>query len=88
MANKKELEPVFDNSLLVDDIRQIIDSTRSSVANAVNIGLTMLYWRIGKRIHEEVLLQERDEYGREIVATLSRQLSLLPDQERRRTANE
>lgn len=75
MTDKKELEPVLDNSLLVNDIRQMIESTRSSVATAVNIGLTMLYWRIGKRIHEEILLQERAEYGKEILATLGRQLT-------------
>lgn len=75
MVDKKELEPFSDNSLLVDDIRQLIESTRSSVASAVNIGLTMLYWRIGKRIHKEILMEERAEYGKEIVATLSRQLT-------------
>ena len=75
MVDKKGLEPVLDNSLLVDDIRQMIESTRSSVATAVNIGLTMLYWRIGKRINEEILMEERAEYGKEILATLGRQLT-------------
>lgn len=75
MTDKNELEPVSNNSLLVDDIRQMIEATRSSVATAVNIGLTMLYWHIGKRIREEILQEERGEYGQEIVATLSRQLS-------------
>lgn len=75
MTDKKDLEPVSNNSLLVDDIRQMIEATRSSVATAVNIGLTMLYWHIGKRIREEILQEERGEYGQEIVATLSRQLT-------------
>lgn len=34
----------------------------------------MLYWRMGKRIREEVLGLERADYGEQIVATLSRQL--------------
>lgn len=34
----------------------------------------MLYWRIGKRIREDVLGSKRAGYGEEIVATLSRQL--------------
>ncbi len=42
----------------------------------VNAGLTTLYWRIGKRINEEVLQGERAEYGGRIVVTVSRQLVL------------
>jgi predicted nuclease of restriction endonuclease-like (RecB) superfamily len=45
------------------------------VAVAVNSAITMLYWQIGKRINEEVLQNQRAEYGKEIVATLARQLS-------------
>ena len=44
-------------------------------AVAVNVGLTMLYWRIGKRIREDVLALQRASYGEEIVASLSRQLA-------------
>jgi len=36
--------------------------------------LTLLYWRIGQRIHTQVLDGQRAEYGEEIIATLSRQL--------------
>lgn len=35
----------------------------------------MLYWRIGRRINDEVLQGERAEYGKQIVATLSQQLT-------------
>lgn len=35
----------------------------------------MLYWRVGKRIRDEVLREQRADYGTQIVATLSRQLS-------------
>lgn len=34
----------------------------------------MLYWNIGQRIHTEILKEERAEYGKKIVSTLSRQL--------------
>lgn len=61
---------------LVADIRRMIEETRAAVAVTVNAGLTMLYWRIGKRIGEEMLKGERAEYGTEIVSTLSRQLAL------------
>lgn len=60
---------------LIGDIRALIEETRSAVAVTVNAGLTMLYWRIGKRILDNILENERAGYGEEIVATLSRQLS-------------
>ena len=40
----------------------------------MNVGLTLLYWRVGKRIHLEVLGSERAAYGEQIVVTMSRQL--------------
>ena len=59
---------------LVADVRSMIEQTREGVAHTVNVGMTLLYWRIGRRIQSEVLQGERAEYGKEIVATLSRQL--------------
>lgn len=59
---------------LVADVRTMIEQTREGVARTVNAGMTLLYWRIGKRIQTEVLGNERAGYGEEIVATLSRQL--------------
>ena len=60
---------------LLGDIRQMIEETRSAVAATVNIGLTMLYWRIGRRIGQETLKGARADYGKQIVATMSQQLS-------------
>ena len=73
--DKQEIGPALNNSLLVNDVRQMIEETRSAVATAFNAGLTMLYWNIGKRIREEILKGERAEYGQEIVASLGRELS-------------
>ena len=61
---------------LVDDLRQIINQTRNRVAVNVNAELTLMYWHIGERINREVLGNERAEYGKQIVATVSRQLQL------------
>ena len=60
---------------LIGDIRALIEETRSAVAVTVNAGMTLLYWRIGKRICDDILRKERAGYGDEIVATLSRQLT-------------
>jgi hypothetical protein len=42
----------------------------------VNATMTLLYWQVGKRIHEEVLKEERAEYGKRVVATLAQQLTV------------
>jgi len=60
---------------LLHDLRHLIEDTRSTVATTVNAALTMLYWRVGKRINADILHGERADYGQEIVATLSQQLS-------------
>ena len=59
---------------VISDIRQLIESARRRVAVTVNAELTMLYWKIGQRIHKEVLREKRADYGEEIVVTLSQQL--------------
>lgn len=60
----------------IDDIRSLIESSRSRVASAVNIELTVLYWQIGTRIRQEILREKRAEYGAEILVTLSGKLIL------------
>ncbi len=59
---------------LLEDLRRMIEETRQGVATTVNAALTLLYWRIGKRINEEILKGGRAEYGKEIVVSLARQL--------------
>lgn len=60
---------------LIEDLRQMIEKTRQSVALAINSSLTVLYWKIGHRIRSEILQDKRADYGKEIVATVSRQLA-------------
>ena len=66
--------PKSDDSEMITDIRRMIEATRAAVAITVNAGLTMLYWHIGERIDRKILGHERAEYGKQIIATLSRQL--------------
>jgi len=72
---KDHLPSQTNHVALVGDIRHMIDETRSAVAVAVNSGLTLLYWRIGKRLNEEILKGGRSEYGKQILATVSQELS-------------
>ena len=60
---------------LLGDIHSLITETRRQTVAAVNVGLTLLYWRIGQRIRSEVLGDKRADYGAEIVVSLSRQLT-------------
>ena len=53
----------------------MIATARVQAARSVDSTLVMLYWRLGRRIREDILEQKRAAYGEEIVATLSQQLS-------------
>ena len=59
---------------LIQDLCQIIEQARGQVAATANYALTTMYWHIGERINREVLGNQRAEYGKQIVATVSRQL--------------
>lgn len=62
------------SSPIAADIRQLIQEARAGLAATVNSALTVLYWRIGHRIHTEVLNGGRAGYGDQLVATLAREL--------------
>jgi predicted nuclease of restriction endonuclease-like (RecB) superfamily len=73
LATSKPNEVAIPN--LLGDIRQVIEAAREHTAQAVNSTLVMMYWQIGKRVRQDVLGNERAEYGKEIVQTLSTQLT-------------
>ncbi|MEW5799420.1 MAG: PDDEXK nuclease domain-containing protein [Bacteroidota bacterium] len=60
---------------LLGDIRSLIQQAREHVAVAVNSATVLLYWQIGKRIREDVLKNEKAEYGKQIFYALSRKLT-------------
>ena len=60
---------------LITDLRTLINEARNKVALIINTEITLLYWHIGKRINEEVLGNQRAEYGKQIVSTVSTQLT-------------
>lgn len=72
MDKDTEIMPI--QSLLIDDIKQIINQTRNRVAVNVNSELTLMYWHIGERINRELLDNKRAAYGKQIVAQVARQL--------------
>lgn len=60
---------------IISDIRNLIEQSRHQVAAAVNAGMTLMYWHIGERINREILGGERAAYGKQVVATVSQQLT-------------
>lgn len=74
MTEKAPVDGAAPGALLAD-LRQLIDATRQQTTVAVNMGLTLLYWRMGQRINAEVLQGERAAYGEQIVTSLSQQLT-------------
>ena len=72
MSNTNKLQN--SEKQLFNDIKQLIENARISVSKLVSSNVTVLYWHIGRRINTEILNEKRAEYGKQIVATLSRQL--------------
>ncbi|MEI6567688.1 MAG: PDDEXK nuclease domain-containing protein [Verrucomicrobiota bacterium] len=72
---KSDLTILKTSSGLAADVRGMIEQARGQVARIVNAGMTLLFWRVGKRIQIEILGNQRAEYGKEILATLSQELS-------------
>lgn len=75
IVSKKKNSPQKSDEVLINEIRSLIEQTRSKVAQTVNSALVLMNWHIGKRINDEILQNKRAEYGKEIVSTLSKQLT-------------
>jgi predicted nuclease of restriction endonuclease-like (RecB) superfamily len=61
---------------LLNDVVQLIQQGRQRVATEINSTVVLLYWAIGKRINDEMLLDKRAEYGDQIIDSVSVQLTL------------
>src|SRR5258707_14455260 len=75
MTKARKLTTAAKPSDLFEDIRVLIEQTRTATARAVNSAVTLLYWQVGQRIRRDVLHEQRAEYGEQIVVTLSGQLT-------------
>ena len=62
--------------LLVQELSLLIEQSKQQVQRAANSTLTLLFWHVGKRINDEILNNERAQYGKQIVASVSEQLEL------------
>ena len=63
------------NNYIVD-IKQIVSEAKTQVYSVVNSTMVKAYWLIGKRIiEEEQEGKERADYGKQIIETVSYELS-------------
>lgn len=61
---------------LYDKIAQRIEIAKRNVAIKINNEMTILYWNIGKEIIENVLNNNKAEYGKSVIKKLSQRLTL------------
>jgi len=59
---------------LLSELIGLIEKTKTQVAVQANSSLTVLFWSIGYKILSHVLNNQRADYGKQIVVTLSREL--------------
>jgi predicted nuclease of restriction endonuclease-like (RecB) superfamily len=60
---------------LFKNISVLIEESRSRTVLAINSEITLLYWKIGKYIRQDILKKKRANYGQKIVESLSEQLT-------------
>ncbi len=60
---------------LFQELIEMIEHSQHQVAVQVNSGLTLLFWQVGRHINNYLLGFERAAYGKQIVVTVSRQLT-------------
>lgn len=61
---------------LIEELTRLIEISKQSLAIQANSVLSILFWRIGKRINDEILNYRRADYGKQIVSTVSTQLEM------------
>ena len=60
---------------LFNDVCQIIEGGRQRLATTANAEICWMHWHIGKRIKEDVLYNQRAEYGKQVLKNLSDKLT-------------
>lgn len=63
------------NIMLFKELVSLIEDGKRQLSFAANATITITYWRVGKRINDDVLKNKRAGYGKQIVETISQQLT-------------
>jgi len=70
----KQIVPTIDEAVLFQDISAIIERRKLRAQIQINNESVLMFWEVGKHIGSVLLGDERAEYGKRIVVTLSQQL--------------
>lgn len=60
---------------ILNDLISIVEKAKTELVAQANSSLTIMFWQIGRRIQTDILKNDRAEYGKEIVVSLSRELT-------------
>ncbi|MCL2654767.1 MAG: PDDEXK nuclease domain-containing protein [Coriobacteriia bacterium] len=74
MMTSSNSEIIFDENQLFDRASAIIENRKFRAGSYANLEVTLMYWEIGHLVGSVILDDERAEYGKRIVVTLSQQL--------------
>ncbi|GHV68955.1 DUF1016 domain-containing protein [Bacteroidia bacterium] len=74
LADTQAPDNIVDNRLYTD-VCVLIETARQRIATTVNAETCIVNWQIGKRIKEEVLNNQRAEYGKQVVKQLAKRLT-------------
>ncbi len=76
------IEKALDNSnlvqistTLIEKITRLVENTRNKVAVYLNAETSIMYWYIGNYIESELKQKDKIKYGKQILATLSQELT-------------
>jgi hypothetical protein len=70
-----DVPPIVDEAALLTDLRELIQSARQRIATVANSTYTLLCWQVGRRLLQENLQAGRAAYGKQILATVSQELT-------------
>jgi len=63
------------DSRLINELVALIEEGKKQIAYTANTTTTLTYWNIGRRINNDILQNQRADYGKQIVVAVSRQLT-------------
>lgn len=72
----KKMNEIAKENPLLDKVSLLIHSAQGFVNKTINKGMLLLYWQIGKTIQEEIIKNEKPEYGEQLIQTLAYQLTV------------
>jgi predicted nuclease of restriction endonuclease-like (RecB) superfamily len=68
------MDIILNDQSLFNEISNLIEQSRRAIYAQANSTTVLLFWKIGKRVNNEILQDKRADYGKQIVVTLARQL--------------